>query len=51
MNMHSLSLQNNEKIDYIINKCKTLEIDAVFLTELNVKQTTYNKERIINKFK
>jgi len=44
-------LQNNEKIDHIINKCKTLEIDTIFLIEPNAKWTTHNKERVINKFK
>ena len=51
MNVHSLCLQNNEKIDHIMNKCKTLEIDAIFLTESNIKWTIHNKERVINKFK
>ena len=51
MNVHSLYLQNNEKIDYIISKCKILEIDAVFLIEPNIKWTIYNKEKIMNKFK
>ena len=51
MNVYSLYLQNNEKIDHIINKCKILEIDTIFLIEPNVKWTTHNKERIINKLK
>ena len=49
--MNGLSLQNNEKLDHIIESCEKLQINAIFIIQSNVKWTKVIEDRIHHKFK
>ena len=51
INVNYLSLQNDKKLDHIIDSCEKLQIDVIFIIEPNVKWTKAIEDRIHCKFK
>ena len=47
ININRLNLQNDKKIDHILEVCKRLQIDIIFITEPNVKWTKATEDRIL----